>query len=70
MYMEAREFRDLTESRLKQIARGIASGLKCLHDKRILHRDIKLENVLLSNSSDQGNPLIADFGFATVLQEG
>ena len=70
MYMEAREFRKLAESRLKQIARGIASGLKFLHDMRIIHRDIKAENVLLSNSSDLSKPMIADFETATVLQEG
>ena len=70
MYMEAREFRDLAESRIKQIARGIAAGIKFLHDKRIIHRDIKAENILLSNSEDSSNPLIADFGLATVLYDG
>ena len=67
LYMEAREFEDLSESSLKQIARGIASGLKFLHDNCIIHRDIKPENVLLSNSSDDSNAVIADFGLATVL---
>ena len=70
MYMEAREFRPLAETRIKQIARGVASGLKFLHDKGIIHRDIKPENILLSNSSEEGNPMIADFGLATYVQEG
>ena len=70
MYMEAREFRNLAEGRIKQIARGIAAGIKVLHDKRIIHRDIKAENILLSNTYDQSYPIIADFGLATVLEEG
>jgi len=41
-------------------------GLKCIHEKNFIHRDIKSENVLLSKIRD-GNDLcykIADFGFA------
>ena len=61
MYMEARDFTDLTESRLKQIAKGIASGLSYLHLNHIIHRDIKPENVLLMANWDLK---IGDWGIA------
>ena len=70
MHMQAREFREPSEGRMKQIARGIAAGVKYIHDRRIIHRDIKAENILLSSTSDESNPIIADFGLATVLREG
>ena len=48
---------------------GISAGLFYLSSKNIIHRDIKLENILLDENL---NPLISDFGFAkqTVLKSG
>lgn len=39
-------------------------GVQHIHKKGICHRDLKLENVLLSNDFELK---IADFGFATFL---
>lgn len=40
---------------------GITKGLKYLHSQRIIHRDIKLHNVVLN---DRNQPKIIDFGVA------
>ena len=40
---------------------GIAHGVKQIHDKGIIHRDLKTENVLLSK---EGRAYIADLGLA------
>ena len=45
----------------QKIIFGISAGLLYLSSKKIIHRDIKLENILLD---DNLNPLICDFGFA------
>lgn len=49
------EFRQPKKS--KEVLRGITRGLKYLHDRRIHHRDLKLENVLINC----GVPKITDF---------
>ncbi|KAL8128896.1 hypothetical protein V2J09_018051 [Rumex salicifolius] len=54
------------------IARDLACGLKELHSKHIIHRDIKSENVLidLGSKKDDGSPLvkICDFDRAVPLR--
>ncbi|KZT37802.1 kinase-like protein [Sistotremastrum suecicum HHB10207 ss-3] len=40
---------------------GIAKGLSYLHSRKIIHGDLKGENVLIT---DKGTPVLADFGLA------
>jgi serine/threonine protein kinase len=51
----------LDEARVLQLLQPMLSGLAYIHSKRVVHRDIKSENVLLS-SGDVVK--IADFGLA------
>jgi len=48
------------EDEAKKILRLIALGLRDLHAQDIVHRDVKLENVLISGE----NVKLCDFGFA------
>ena len=55
------------ENMCRYIFRQIISGLSYLHDRDILHRDLKCENILLS----EGRPkraVITDFGFAKQVE--
>ena len=47
--------------------RGICLGLHHLHEHRILHGDIKPDNILLG---DDMTPKIADFGLSRLLEQG
>ena len=55
----------------RSIIRQIGLALKYLHAHRIIHRDIKLENVLLSNSNSISSfrAKLADFGLAETILE-
>lgn len=47
----------------RRVARGIFSALARLHEAGVLHRDLKPQNIMLS---DQGEPKIMDFGLTKV----
>ena len=51
----------LKEKYAKKFMRQLASGLKYLHDNNIIHRDLKLKNILVTKSNDI---VLSDFGFA------
>jgi serine/threonine protein kinase len=54
--------RPMSENWTKYYFKQIIDGLKFLHDKNIIHRDIKPKNILLSNN--RKTVKICDFGFA------
>lgn len=41
-----------------------------MHQDRIVHRDIKLENILIDSRNDGMYLKLTDFGFATFIEEG
>jgi len=44
-------------------------GLKHIHSKDIMHRDIKLENILFKKPNQIESVCLADFGLATYVHE-
>lgn len=49
-----------------RLCREIAEALLHLHDREIIHRDVKGRNVLVN---DEGGPVLCDFGYATFVTD-
>ncbi|KAJ7118783.1 kinase-like domain-containing protein [Mycena epipterygia] len=56
--------RDLGEETTKHIARQICATMAKLHRNNVVHRDVKLQNILLDDSAALPTIKIADFGSA------
>ena len=65
-YLQARDF-NLGEDRVREIAFQIAKGVKYLHSYGIVHRDLKLENIMMTDNSDRAIPKIIDFGLSKII---
>lgn len=62
-----REKGRVQEETARRFLTQIAEGLSVLHQVNVLHRDLKPQNILLSDSSMDPVLKIADFGFARAL---
>ena len=58
---------DYTNTTRQIILVGVARGMKYLHDRNIIHRDVKAGNILIG---DNYYPLITDFGMSKVFDVG
>lgn len=63
------EVKRFSESQAAEIMSQVLSGLTYLHAKKIVHRDIKLENILLENKENLFIKII-DFDTATFFKQG
>ena len=53
---------------LTKIALGVIDGLIYVHSQRVIHRDIKPQNILMFGRKDDMIPKIADFGVSKVIE--
>ena len=57
----------ISEEHTKSVLKQLATAVDVLHSHNILHRDIKIENVLVEDFSRMTSLKLADFGLAVQL---
>ena len=64
------DFGPVSEKVCQHVIQCIMSALIYLHDRGIIHRDIKAENVIYYEKKDGTKPVVKliDFGFSTILK--
>eukprot|EP00930_Biecheleria_cincta_P021471 TRINITY_DN1590_c0_g1_i1.p1 TRINITY_DN1590_c0_g1~~TRINITY_DN1590_c0_g1_i1.p1 ORF type:complete len:949 (-),score=129.50 TRINITY_DN1590_c0_g1_i1:137-2983(-) len=66
-FLKKRPNRRTDDPLAKRLFYHVCQGIRYLHDRHIVHRDVKLENLLLD---EQGVVKIIDFGFSTIVPPG
>jgi len=66
-YLKSKPKKRISEQETKKIFRRIIMGIQYLHIKKIAHRDIKLDNIMVNENYDVK---IIDFGFSLFTQPG
>ncbi len=65
-YLETRKFKT-SRTRSRNIVHSLATALFYLHSYGIIHRDIKLDNVIMIDESDDSDVKIVDFGLSKLI---
>jgi len=54
----------LSEEKVKVLAKTLGEGLAYMHDRGVMHRDVKPENILLKEKNDLSSVKFIDFGLS------
>jgi serine/threonine protein kinase len=68
-YLERRDF-SLKELQVKNIIRKVTSAMFYLHSYGIVHRDLKTENIMMTDDTENADIRFIDFGLSKILNPG
>lgn len=63
------KFGSVSEFQASRLIKSILGGLEYFQGKNIIHRDLKLENILINDENDLSQIKICDFGFSTMSSQ-
>ncbi len=63
-WLNARNDEPVSSGELRTIALPLLDALSLAHDEGIVHRDLKLSNIMLAAKGEQVTPKVTDFGIA------
>ena len=66
-YVCQQQSQPLDEDHTKHIIKQVCQAVQALHSKNIIHRDIKIENILTTDNTREATLKLADLGSATKL---
>merc|ERR1719223_432004 len=66
-----------SEQTSRHMARQLVDGMRYMHDHKVVHRDLKVENILITRTTRSSEPpcpelhdiKIADFGLSQIMQD-
>ena len=61
---------DLTEEKCKKFVTEILKALNFIHERQIIHLDLKPQNIMMKNKRDEFKIKLIDFGLAKRLEHG
>ncbi len=65
-YLKERHF-SISEQRARELSESLSCALYYLHSYGIVHRDLKLENIMMTDNSEQSVPKLVDFGLSKFM---
>jgi len=68
-YLDKRDFK-IDEEHAREFFGQIVAGVGYLHQLGIVHRDLKLENIMMTSNERNAVPKIVDFGLVKILGPG
>ena len=66
VYLEKRSFQ-VSEIRACSLIHSLATALFYLHSYGIVHRDMKLDNIMMTDESDESDVKLVDFGLSKIV---
>merc|ERR1719191_1399819 len=70
LYKRILELDHFSERSAARIVKQVLKAVHYMHSYGVVHRDLKLENILLTSKGEGSAVKVADFGLAVILQNG